>query len=56
LVAANFFFAASSRYIFSARIVLIEETCVRLLLSSVAKAESWLRKIATSPARDSFSS
>jgi len=56
LVAANFFFAASNLYIFSARTVLILATCERLLLSSVANAESWFFKIATSPSIDFFSS
>jgi hypothetical protein len=39
-VAANFFLAASKRYIFSASIVLEEATLVRLLFNSVAKADS----------------
>jgi hypothetical protein len=40
LVAAYFFLAASSRYILSARTVLVDATFALLLLSSVAKAES----------------
>jgi hypothetical protein len=40
LVATNFFLAASSLYIFSARTVLIDETAARLLLNSVANADS----------------
>lgn len=56
LVAANFFLAASRRCIFSAKIMLIEATLVRLLLSSVAKAESQFLRIATSPSNDFLSS
>ena len=51
LVALYFFFAASSLYIFSSRTLLIFETSILLLESSVAKAESWFLRIATSPSR-----
>ena len=56
LVAWYFYFEASNRYIFSSRILLMLATWLRLFASSVAKAESWFLKIATSPCRLSFSS
>jgi len=56
LVPANLFLAASRRYIFSSRILLMLATLLRLLFNSVAKADSWLRRITTSPSRLFFSS